>query len=118
MKALDAAQALNLLDAADSLRRGLERAVLLEDKPDTHKGKPARLLVLRIDLTLDEEDRKALKSSDAIEKLWLDSDGIPIAMDRNLEAKFSKFLIGYKVHEHETREFQRAAGRLVATSVT
>jgi hypothetical protein len=118
LKALEAGQALNLLDAADPLRRGLERAALLEDKPDTHKGKPARLLVLRIDLGLDEEGRKALKSSEAIEKLWLDGDGIPIAMDRNIEAKFSKFLIGYKVHEHETREFQRAAGRLVATSVT
>jgi hypothetical protein len=118
LKALEAGQALNLLDAADPLRRGLERAVLLEDKSDTHKGKPARLLVLRIDLGLDEEGRKALKSSEAIEKLWLDGDGIPIAMDRNIEAKFSKFLIGYKVHEHETREFQRAASRLVATSVT
>jgi hypothetical protein len=119
LKALEAGQALNLLDAADPLRRGLERAVLLEDKPDTHhQGKPARLLVLRIDLGLDEEGRKALKSSEAIEKLWLDGDGIPIAMDRNIEAKFSKFLIGYKVHEHETREFQRAAGRLVTTSVT
>jgi hypothetical protein len=118
LKALEAGQALNLLDAADPLRRGLERAVLLEDKSDTHKGKPARLLVLRIDLALDEEGRKALKSSDAIEKLWLDNDGIPIATDRNIEAKFSKFLIGYKLHEHETREFQRVAGRLVATYVT
>ena len=118
LKALDAAQALNLLDAADSLRRGLERATLLEDKSDTHKGKPVRLLVLRIDLGLDEEGRKALKSSDAIEKLWLDSDGIPVAMDRNVEARFSKFLIGYKIHEHESREFQHSAGRLVAMNVT
>jgi hypothetical protein len=118
LRALEAGQALNLLDAADPLRRGLERAVLLEDKPDTYKGKRARLLVLKIDLQLDEEERKALKSSDTIEKLWLDADGIPIAMDRNIEARFSKLLIGYKVHEHETREFQRAAGRLVATSIT
>ena len=118
LRALEAAQALNLLDAADPLRRGLERAVLLEDKSETYKGKPARLLVLRFDLGLDEEGRKALKSSEAIEKLWLDGDGIPIAMERNLEAKFSKFLIGYKVHEHESREYQRAAGRLVATNVT
>jgi hypothetical protein len=118
LKALEAGHALNLLDAADPLRRGLERAVLLEDKSDTRKGKPARLLVIRVDLALDEEERKALKSSEAIEKLWLDSDGIPIAMDRNIEAKFSKFLIGFKIHEHETREFQRAAGRLVTTSST
>lgn len=118
LKALEASQALNLLDAADPLRRGLERAVLLEDKSDTHKGKPARLLVIRIDLGLDEEGRKALKSSEAIEKLWLDSEGIPIAMDRDIQARFSKFLVGFKVHEHETREFQRAGGRLVTTSAT
>jgi hypothetical protein len=118
LRALEAGQALNLLDAADPLRRGLERAVLLEDKPDTYKRKRARLLVLKIDLGLGEEERKALKSSEAIEKLWLDADGIPIAMDRNVEARFSKFLIGYKLHEHETREFQRAAGRLVATNIT
>jgi hypothetical protein len=118
LKALEAAQALNLLDAADPLRRGLERARLLEDKSDTYKGKPARLLVVRIDLTLDEEERKALKSSEAIEKLWLDADGIPIAMDRSIDAKFSKFLIGFKIHEHETREFQRAGGRLMTTSST
>jgi hypothetical protein len=96
----------------------LEKAALLEDKSDTHKGKPARLLVIRIDLGLDEEGRKALKSSEAIEKLWLDGDGIPVAMDRNIEARFSKFLIGFKVHEHETREYQRAAGRLVTTYAT
>jgi hypothetical protein len=118
LKALEAGDALNLLDSADSLRRGLERASLLEDKSDKYKGKAARLLVLRIDLALDEEARKALKSSDATEKLWLDSDGIPIAMDRNIEARFSKFLIGFKIHEHETREFQRAGGRLVTTYST
>jgi hypothetical protein len=39
-------------------------------------------------------------------------------MDRNIEAKFSKFLIGFKIHEHETREVPRAAGRLVTTSST
>jgi hypothetical protein len=116
LKTLEPGHALNLLDAADPLRRGLERARLVEDKSDKYKGKPARLLVIRIELTLDEEERKALKSSDAIEKLWLDSDGVPLAMDRTIDAKFSKFLIGFKIHEHETREFQRAAGRLVTIS--
>ena len=56
LKALEPGQALNLLDMADPLRRGLERARLLEDKPDAYKGKPARLLVIRIDLGLDEEE--------------------------------------------------------------
>ena len=39
-------------------------------------------------------------------------------MDRDIQARFSKFLVGFKVHEHETREFQRAGGRLVTTSAT
>ena len=116
LKTLEPGEALNLFDAADALRRHLERARLLEDKSDTYKGKPARLLVIRIDLAFNEEERKALKSSEAVEKLWLDNDGIPIAMDRTIDAKFSKFLIGFKFHEHETREFQRAAGRLVTIS--
>lgn len=103
LKALAAGEALNLLDAADSLRRGLEKAVLQDDKRDTYQGKPVRLLVIRVDLRLDEEERKALKSSEAILKLWLDGDGVPLAMERDIQAKFSKFLIGFRVHEHETR---------------
>lgn len=115
LKALAAGDALNLLDAADPLRRGLEKGVLQEDKRDNYQGKPARLLIVKVDLGLDEEERKALKSSEAILKLWLDGDGVPLAMERDIQAKFSKFLIGFRVHEHETREFQRAGGRLVVT---
>jgi hypothetical protein len=115
LKALAAGEALNLLDAADPLRRGLEKAVLREDKRDSYQGKAARLLVLGVDLGLDEEERKALKSSEAILKLWLDGDGVPLAMERDIQARFSKFLVGFRVHEHETREFQRAGGRLVVT---
>lgn len=118
LKALAAGEALNLLDAADPLRRGLEKAVLREDKRDTYQGKAARLLVLGVDLGLDEEERKALKSSEAILKLWLDGDGVPLAMERDIQARFSKFLVGFRVHEHETREFQRAGGRLVVTRAT
>jgi len=115
LKALAGGEALNLLDAADPLRRGLEKAVLQEDKRDNYLGKSVRLLVIKVDLGLDEEERKALKSSEAILKLWLDGDGVPVAMERDIQARFSKFLIGFRVHEHETREFQRAGGGLVVT---
>ena len=115
LKALAAGDALNLLDAADPLRRGLEKAVLQEDKRDSYQGKPMRLLVIKVDLGLDEEERKALKSSEAVLKLWLDADGVPLAMERDIRAKFSKFLVGFRVYDHETREFQRAGGRLVVT---
>ncbi len=115
LRALAAGDALNLLDAADPLRRGLEKAVLREDKRDTYQGKAARLLIFKVELGLDEEERKALKSSDATMKLWLDGDGVPLAMERDIQARFSKFFVGFRLHEHETREFQPAGGRLVVT---
>lgn len=42
LKALEAAQALNLLDAADPLRRALEKAMLREDKRENYQGRSAR----------------------------------------------------------------------------
>lgn len=113
LTALEANDALDLLDAAEPLRRGLEGAVLLTDKSDTYKGKPARLLVIRLDLRLEEEARKALKDCDATLKLWLDGAGQPLGMDRDLHLRFSKFFLSYRVHDEEVREFQLAGGRLV-----
>lgn len=119
LKSLEPGDALNLVDAGDPLRRSLEKAVLLEEKASApYKTKSARLLVFRIQLTLDEEERKALKSSEAVLKLWLDDDGVPIAMDRDIQAKFSKLLIGFRIHEHDTREYQQVGGRLMVTRWT
>jgi hypothetical protein len=118
LKALEPAQALNLLDAADGLRRALEKSELREDKRENYQGKPARVLVFRIELGLDEEERKALKSSETYLKLWLDSDGVPLAMERDVQAKFSRFLVGFRIHEHDTRSYQRAGGRLVVVHST
>ena len=113
LTALEANDALDLLDAAEPLRRALVNAVLLEDKHESYDGMPARLLVIGIDLRLEEEGRKLLKESDAKLKLWLDGKGQPLAMDRDLHLRFSKFFLSYRVHDEEVRDFQVAGGRLV-----
>ena len=113
LTALEAEDALDLLDASEPLRRGLEGVTLLEDKPDFYNGKPARLLIIRPDLRLEEEGRKALKDCDANLKLWLDSAGQPVGMDRDLRLRFSKYFLSYRVHDEEVREFQFAGGRLI-----
>ena len=115
LAALEANEALNLLDFANPLWRSLEGATLQEDKRDTYQGKPARLLVVRLDLRLNEEARKLMKSADAIVKLWLDEHGVPLGMDRDLQIKLSKFFLTYRVHEHDTRDFAEAGGRLMVT---
>ncbi len=115
LTALEANDALDLLDAAEPLRRSLGGAVLLEDKAGSYQGKPARLLVLRLDLRLEEEGRKALKESEATMRLWLDRQGQLLGMERDLRLRFSKFFLSYRVHDKETRAYQIAAGRLVVT---
>lgn len=115
LTALEADEALDLLDAADPLRRWLTNATLLEDKPDHYQGKPARLLSIQLDLKLPEEGRKAMKSSTALLQLWLGADGVPIAADRDIRIRFSKFFLSYRVREHETRDYQNVDGRLIVT---
>ena len=112
---LEANEALDLLDAAEPLRRTLEGATLVEDKADPYKGQPARRLLLKLDLRMEEEGRKALKESEATLKLWLDGKGQPLGMERDLRLRFSKFFLSYRVQDKEAREFQIAGGRLVVT---
>lgn len=115
LAALDAGEALNLLDAADPLRLSLDKATLLEDKAITYRGQPAHRLFVQLDLKLPEEGRKAAKSVSANLTLWIGPDGVPLAADRDLRIHFSKFFLSYNVREHAVREYQIAAGHLVVS---
>ncbi len=117
LTALDANEALNLLDAAEPLLLVLDQATLLEDKAITYHGAAAHRLFLQLDLKLPEEGRKAAKSSTANLTLWVGADGVPLAADRDIRVRFSKFFLSYTIHEHVVREYQMAAGHLVMTHV-
>ena len=62
MAALDAPRLADYFDSARTMLKDLEHASLLEDRPDTLDGHAARLLVLRIDPDLGEEERKVIKT--------------------------------------------------------
>ncbi len=113
LAALDAGEALNLLDAADPLRLSLDKATLLQDTPMSYHGQPAHRLFIRLDLKLPEEGRKAAKSVNANLTVWVGADGVPLASDRDIRIRFSKFFLSYTVHEHAVREYQMASGHLV-----
>ena len=115
LAALDAGEALNLLDAAEPLRLSLDKATLIEDKTLTYRGQPAHRLFVQLDLKLPEEGRKAAKSVSANLTLWVGADGVPLAADRDLRIRFSKFFLSYNVREHAVREYQIAAGHLIVT---
>jgi hypothetical protein len=113
---LDAGQAVDLLDAADALLLDLDRATLVEDKVEPRGGKPTRLLVIKPQDGLSTSDRKSLKSREDVLKIWLDDNGVPVAMDRVAKLKFSKLLISISVSLHRTRTFTVAGDHLVALS--
>ncbi len=113
---LDAEDASDLLSYAEPLSLLLDGAKLMEDKDEMRQGKPARLLVLEPRERLSASQKKMLKSREESLRLWLDTDGFPVAMERVVDLKFSKFLISFAVTNRESRTFARVGGRLVVTS--
>jgi hypothetical protein len=67
----------------------LELSKLIEERPDVLDGQPVRRLRvgLNLDLDLDEDARKVVKQASHEATLWLDKDGLPVAMERRLELR-------------------------------
>lgn len=115
MEALSAEKAKDLLNAAQDLLGDLKEALLLEDRPDTWQGRPARLLSLKLDAKddMDEEDRKHIKTFSHVMTLWLAPNGAPLGLTEQLDLKGSFFLISFEAHSKTTRTFTRTNDRLV-----
>ena len=111
-------QALELVDPASEIRQLLDGATVVSDGNVPFDGKPVRTVVLRPVADVDEEDRKALKKYEDVVTLRLDAEGVPVALDRALDMKFSKLLISFTVSARESRRYTRVAGRLLTTSST
>jgi hypothetical protein len=94
----------------------LDRAVLAEDKMEPRGGKPTRVLIIKPHDGLSASDRKAVKSREDTLKIWLDDNGIPIALDRAYKIKFSKLLISINMSAHQTATFAVTGDRLVVIS--
>ena len=116
--ALDAANALKLLDPAEDLRRLLDGATFVSDRSETFEGRSIRAVAFRPVADMDEEDRKAVKRYDDLVTLRLETDGTPVSLDRVLDVKVSKLLFSFTVSHRESRRFARHAGRLVTTSAS
>jgi hypothetical protein len=115
---LDPKQALELVDPAQEIRQLLDGAALISDAVAPFEGKSLRTVVFRPQPDVDEEDRKALKKYEDVVTLRLDGDGVPVALDRALDLKFSKLLISFTVSDRESRRFARVDGRLLTATAT
>jgi hypothetical protein len=105
----------NRLDAAGPLRDELSRATLIEERADQLDGAPARLLVLKLSPALAARERRYVKDLDAVGKLWLGPDGLPLAAEARILGKGRIFLvISFETEIRQSWRFVRVGDRLVA----
>ena len=111
--ALDLAE---LLDSAAALNIELLNAQLIESKTAMYRGKPARLLVLKLSPKLSKASGKHVKKIDATLSVWLGDDAVPIAAERSIVVKASFMLMSFTSDQKQSWTYTRAGDRLVATS--
>jgi hypothetical protein len=105
----------NRLDAAWTLRDELSRATLIEEREDLLDGQPVRLLVVKLSPSLQPRERRYVKDLEAVGKLWLGPDGLPLAAEARLLGKGRIFLVvGFESEVKQAWRYARVGDRLVA----
>jgi hypothetical protein len=112
----DANVALDLLDAAPDLQLVLEGATLIESKADQFQNKAATLLTLKLQPSIAKKDKKRIKKFEYSAKLWLDSEGWPVAMESLEHSKGSMMLISFIADIKERRMYGHSMERLFVTT--
>ena len=117
---LNDTDALDLVNPAGMMEIFLSEATLLSDEKVTWQGQPARLLVVRPALLEPRKDGKVRNEEPepkpyAIEaKVWLDGNGVPLAMERGFELRLGPAL---SVTSNQSFTFQQVEGRLLVAEV-
>ncbi len=115
MNRVRALELMELLDAASMLNVDLLSAQLTQATATTYRGKPARLIALKLSPKMSKAAIKHVKKLDATLSIWLGDDGVPIAAERALSMKASFMLMSFENDQKESWTFSRRGDRLVAT---
>lgn len=118
LSALNGLGATAFLSQSDHLLQQLKGATVLEDRPDTCQGKPARLVVFKLDPAVGAEEKSMIKDRKETLKVWLDDHGVPLATEHAAAIKASKFLISFIANNHQTCKLAVMGNRLVVSNET
>lgn len=117
MSKIDAAMIQDFLGASTELSRRLARATLLAETEDCWHDQPARLLTFKLDPPLSAVQKKVAKKIDSTARVWVATDGTPLAAESTLRVTGrAMVVIGFEHSEQETFTFARFGNRLVVTS--
>lgn len=106
-------EAKRVLRTSEALLEELEGATLTSESLEPWEGKPARKLVVALNPEMDGEEKDAIKSASFVGTLWLSPEGLPYAMQRQVDVKGRMFLISFEMHEKSTRRYQNREHRLL-----
>jgi len=114
IEGLKALEVSDYLNGADELLRTLEQSQLVQERLDTWEGKPAKLLQLKVTPKLGQQERKYIKEMEATARVWVNSEGLPLAAETEIRMKGRALLvISFEQHQKEAFQFTRAGNRLV-----
>jgi hypothetical protein len=83
MVALTIFDVIDALDVAAMLLNDLDGATLINHVPSTHAGKPTTLLRVKVKPTLAGTSSKFVNEPKIELRVWIDSNGMPIAAERD-----------------------------------
>lgn len=105
----------SLLDAASMLATGLIGAQLIDTTSANYRGRPARLMTLKLNPKMSKGTSKHVKSIDAKMSVWLGDDGVPVGAESTVTVKASFMLMSFISDQKESWTLGRVGDRLIAT---
>jgi hypothetical protein len=105
----------DLLDGAAPLATLLESAQLLQMRPATFAGRPARLLLFKIVPKMSKAESKHVKKVDSALSVWIGDDGTPLGAEQSTSVKAGFLLITFDIDQKESWTYSRSGDRLTAT---
>jgi hypothetical protein len=115
LREVNAVEIAELLSFAGPLAVRIEKATVREDRPDTLAGRPARLVVLKVEPSLPQAERKHIKESDSTLRLWLGGDGVPLAAESVQRIKAGILFLTFTTENRERWDLAQVGKRLVVT---
>lgn len=115
---LDPEDVLRVLHYAPLLLEELDGAVVTSEAQSTRNGAAVRVLDIKLQTRLEDEDRKRVKEASRTMKLWLDTAGTPLAAEIVEAMKARILLLSFSFSARTAMSFAVFGDRLLIVSET
>ncbi len=105
-----------MVDFAPVLLRQLDGATLASERDEAYAGKPAHLLLFDVTLPASVGKEMTIKHYTGQLKVWLGTDGVPVAVQKVVDVKGRKLLISINVGDTTSYVLKLVGTRLLVAS--